>query len=232
MSAISLVGASALALRERTLQRVIRQLVAFAAGALLGGAFLHMLPEAAESLGGTAFSLAVLGFTVFFGLEQLVHWHRCRRPRAEGARPFALLILIGDALHNFVGGVAFASALRLDPWLGLTTWVAEAAHEVPQELGDFGVLLHGGFARARALAWNLAASATFVLGAVVTWLLPVGFDLAALLAFAAGNFIYLGASDLVPEVAARGGPGETAAHFAWFCAGLGLLWGLRFAIGP
>ena len=152
MSAIALVGAVTLVLRERTLERILLPLVAFAAGSLLGGAFFHMLPVAlaADMRDVTVYALILSGFATFFGLEQFLHWHHCHRAQATCKKPLTYLILIGDGLHNFLGGLAVAGTFLIDIRLGVVTWLAAAAHEVPQELGDFGVLVHGGWERRQA----------------------------------------------------------------------------------
>ncbi|HPV77786.1 MAG TPA: ZIP family metal transporter, partial [Gemmatimonadaceae bacterium] len=145
MSAIALVGVVTTVLPAERLQRVLLPLVAFAAGTLLGGAFLHMLPAAIASGAPSddVFLWTLAGFAVFFGLEQFLHWRHSHRPVADGdKRPLTYLVLIADGLHNFLGGLAVAAAFIADIRLGIGAWLAAAAHEVPQELGDFAVLVH------------------------------------------------------------------------------------------
>lgn len=231
MSALALVGSVTLLLGERTLERLLLPLVAFAAGSLLGGAFFHMLPGAIEERGFdvSLFVWLLAGFSVFLMLEQFLHWHHCHRKVAECRDPLTYLILIGDGLHNFMGGLAVAGAFLIDTRLGIFTWIAAAAHEVPQELGDFGVLVHGGWPRLPALFLNLASGLTFLLGALLTYAASFRMDVTFLLAFAAGNFVYIAASDLVPEVNKDRGWRRNVVHAASFVAGLGLLYGLRLA---
>ncbi|HZM00487.1 MAG TPA: ZIP family metal transporter [Planctomycetota bacterium] len=232
MSAIALVGSVTLLFAEATLRRALLPLVAFAAGSLLGGAFFHMLPAAAAGLGpGAAVPAWTLaGFAAFFALEQFLHWHHCHRAASECKQPLTYLVLLGDGLHNFLGGLAVGGSFLIDVRLGLTTWLAAAAHEVPQELGDFGVLVHGGWSRRRALWLNLLSGLSFLVGGLVAWLLSFQLDVAWLIPFAAGNFIYIAASDLVPEVNRHYGWTTNLAHFAAFVAGMALLW-LIAAIG-
>jgi zinc and cadmium transporter len=149
MSAIALVGSVTLVLSESTLQRIILPLVAFAAGSLIGGAFFHMIPAGLAEYGNNTnfFLWLVAGFSTFFALEQLLHWHHCHRASASCKQPLTYLILIGDGLHNFIGGLAIAGTFLIDIRLGLMAWLAAAAHEIPQELGDFGVLIHGGWSK-------------------------------------------------------------------------------------
>jgi len=233
MSAIALVGSATLLLRPATLDRIVTPLVAFAAGSLLGGAFFHMLPAAAASGAqdlAEVFLWTMLGFTLFFALEQFLHWHHCHRASADCKKPLTYLILLGDGLHNFLGGLGVAGVFLIDIRLGLTAWLAAAAHEVPQELGDFGVLIHGGWRRGRALLFNFLSGATFLLGALVTYAASQTIDVGFLVPFAAGNFLYIGASDLVPEVNKHRSVPTSVVHFVAFAAGLALLWLLRGAL--
>jgi zinc and cadmium transporter len=233
MSAISLVGAVTFLLDETTQRRLVRPLVAFAAGSLLGGAIAHMIPEATARGGGSTPYVSVLaGFALFLAIEQFLHWHHCHRETADCRPPLGYLILVGDGLHNLLGGLAVGAAFVADVRVGLTIWLAAAAHEVPQELGDFGVLVHGGWTRTRALVFNLLSSATFLLGGVVAWAASARFDTAWLLGFAAGNFLYIGASDLVPEVNRHRELGAGALHFLAFTAGAGLLVALKVLLHP
>jgi zinc and cadmium transporter len=179
MSLVALVGAVSTLLPEALLERLVRPLVGLAAGSLLGGACLHMLPESMNALGnGLDVHMAFVGgFTSFFVLEQFVHWHHCHRSRhdvvihrgGDGRRPVGTLILLADGLHNFIGGLAVGGAFVVDVEIGIITWLVAAAHEVPQELGDFGVLVHSGWRRSSALAWNFCSALTFLVGACVAY---------------------------------------------------------------
>jgi zinc and cadmium transporter len=234
MSALALVGGLALFLREATVRRLLLPLVALAAGSLLGGAFFHMLPAAL--VGGldvlATFAWAAAGFVVFFALEQFLHWHHCHRATASCRQPLTYLVLIGDGLHNLLGGIAVAGTFLTDVRLGITTWIAAAMHEVPQELGDFGVLVHGGWSKRRALLFNFLSALTFLLGSLLAYAVSLEVDVSFLVAFAAGNFLSIGAADLVPEVNRTHAPRDAALHFACFVLGLGLLLVLRAVAGP
>ena len=173
----------------------------------------------------------VAGFTVFFLLEQLLHWHHCHRASSDCKQPLTYLILIGDGLHNFLGGLAIAGTFLIDIRLGITSWLAAAAHEVPQELGDFGVLVHGGWSKRRALLFNVLSGLTFLLGGLVTYGLSSQMDVSWLIPFAAGNFLYIGASDLVPEVNKHHDPKLNAVHLLAFVSGLVLLLFAKIVIG-
>jgi zinc and cadmium transporter len=232
MSAIAMVGSATLVLSERTLQRLLLPLVAFAAGSLLGGAFFHMLPVGlgAGMSDTTVYGLVLSGFGVFFALEQFLHWHHCHRADIPCKKPLTYLILIGDGLHNFLGGLAVASTFLIDIRLGITTWLAAAAHEVPQELGDFGVLVHGGWEKRRALIYNMLSALTFLAGGLIAYAASFRLDLTFLVPFAAGNFVYIGAADLIPEVKAHAEPRANAVHFTAFAVGVVLMLVVKIAL--
>ena len=222
MSGIALVGGVTLFLTDRTLQKITLPLVAFAAGSLLGGAFFYMIPASIEAMGNTIvpFCWLLAGFTTFFALEQLLHWHHCHRAGASCRKPLTYLILVGDSLHNFIGGLAVAGTFLVDLRLGVMTWLAAVAHEIPQELGDFGVLIHGGWSKSGALAFNVLSALTFLLGGLVAYTLSFNLDISFLVPFAAGNFIYIGATDLVPEVNKHACLKNNLIHFAAFLSGV------------
>ncbi|MFO7547475.1 MAG: ZIP family metal transporter [Acidimicrobiia bacterium] len=203
MSSIALVGSITLFLPERTLGRLIMPLVAFAAGSLLGGALFHMLPGSVEVLGNrlAVYVWLTAGFVTFFLLEQYLQWHHCHRTVSRHG-PLGYLILLADGAHNFIGGLAVAGAFIVDLRLGLVTWLVAAAHEVPQELGDFGILVHSGWSPHRALLFNLLSALTFLLGGLIAYAMSGAVEVAFLVPFAAGNFIYIAAADLLPQLTA------------------------------
>jgi zinc and cadmium transporter len=224
MSLLALSGSLTLLLSERTFKQLVLPLVALAAGSLVGGALFHLLPQAVASLGNR---LAVYGWLAaglfgFFLLEQYLHWHHCHRPLGAH-RPLGYLILVADALHNLIGGLAIGAAFVTDLRLGVVTWLVAAAHEVPQELGDFGILVHSGWRRRSALAYNLASASTVLVGAVAAYALAGQVQVAVLLAFAAGNFLYIALADLVPELTTSPAPHDKAIHTLGFALGLVLL---------
>jgi zinc and cadmium transporter len=233
MSLLSLVGITTLALSEKNLHRILLPLVALSAGSLLGGALFHMIPESVEKIGeGLSVYIYVAGgFAFFLLLEQLLHWHHCHREETHCKKPQTYLILVGDGIHNFIGGIAVAGTFLIDIRLGISTWLAAAAHEVPQELGDFGVLVHGGWSRKKALFWNFLSALTFLLGGLLTYMLSFSDWIYYLIPFAAGNFIYIGASDLIPEVNKHESFSRNILHFCCFCIGILVLLGLRILFG-
>jgi len=233
MTAIALVGAVTLVLPERVFRRWLVPLVAFAAGSLLGGAFLHMIPAAVATYGGhiEMWLWVLAGFVAFFLLERFLHWHHCQRADTSCRQPMTVLILIGDGLHNLIGGLAVVGAFVTDIKLGIAAWLAAAAHEIPQELGDFGVLVHGGWSKKRALLFNVLSASTFAVGGLIAYLASRSLEVAFLLPFAAGNFIYIAASDLVPEVGKHDHDLESAlVSTLSMAAGIALLYILRITL--
>lgn len=224
MSALALVGGLVVLIPEQRFRRLVLPMVALAAGALLGGAMFHMIPESLSALGNrlSVFVWIVAGLFSFHVLEQFLHWHHCHRTVSEH-RPLGYLILAADGLHNLIGGVAVGSAFVLDVRLGLVTWLVAAAHEIPQELGDFGILVHSGWSPRRALAYNLVSALTFPLGGLLAYALAGQVEVAYLVPFAAGNFLYIAVADLLPEL--RGSPSlrEKLVHTLTFALGLAML---------
>ncbi|MCO8128829.1 ZIP family metal transporter [Acidimicrobiia bacterium EGI L10123] len=224
MSALALTGSLTLVLPAETFKKLVLPLVALAAGSLLGGALFHMLPESVEALGNdlTVWAWVAGGLFSFFVLEQLLHWHHCHRP-VTAHRPLGYMILVADGLHNLIGGLAVGSAFVLDHRVGIVTWLVAAAHEVPQELGDFGILVHSGWDRRRALLFNVLSALTFLAGGLIAYGVSGRLDVAFLVPFAAGNFIYIAATDLLPEITTSPTAGEKAVLTAGFATGLLLL---------
>lgn len=225
MSALALVGSAALLIPERLFSRIVLPLVALAAGALLGGAMFHMLPEAIALSDDTrsVFAWCVAGIVSFHVLEQFLHWHHCHRPVSQH-RPLGYLILVADGLHNLIGGLAVGSAFVVDIRLGIVTWLVAAAHEIPQELGDFGILVHSGWSTSRALFYNVVSALTFLVGALLAYAFAGRIDVAVLVPFAAGNFIYIALADLLPEIATTSVTRDKLFYITTFIAGTLLLW--------
>jgi zinc and cadmium transporter len=230
MTVLALSGSLTLVLPERIFNQVVLPLVALAAGSLIGGALFHMLPESIGKLGNTlsVYVWLAAGIAAFLILEQYLHWHHCHRP-VSAHRPVGYLILIADALHNLIGGLAIGAAFVTDIRLGLITWLIAAAHEVPQEMGDFGILIHSGWTRPRALVWNVVSASTVLLGALAAYGVSSRLDIAVLIPFAAGNFIYIALADLVPELTTKPAAHDKTIHTVGFAAGLALLLSVALA---
>ena len=232
MSLIAWVGLIVLYCNEKLLKKIILPLVAFSAGALLAGAFLHMIPEAIAKVGPSIrlFLWLLFGFTLFFLLEQFIYWHHCHKTVSEHKKPVTYLILIADGIHNFIGGLAIASAFLVNIEVGIVTWLVCAAHEVPQELGDFGILIHGGWNKTKALLFNFFSALTIVLGGLVAYFMAAKIDVTFLLPFAAGNFIYIACSDLIPEIKHSGSLKHNLIHFISFVIGIILILAVRLLL--
>ena len=205
VSAISLIGIVTISIKEEKLAKILLYLVGFSAGGLLGGAFIHLLPEAVEEFGfGVNVSVSVLaGIIIFFIMEKAVHWRHCHIPTSEKhPHPFAYMNLVGDSIHNFIDGLIIGAGYIASLPIGIVTTFAVILHEIPQEIGDFGVLLHGGFSRGKALFFNFLTALTAVAGTIVAIAASysVGNLTAFLVPFAAGGFIYIASSDLIPEL--------------------------------
>jgi zinc and cadmium transporter len=205
VSAISLIGIVTISVKEEKLAKILLYLVAFSAGGLLGGAFIHLLPEAVAASGFTlAVSLSILaGMITFFVVEKAVHWRHCHVPTSEKhPHPFAYMNLVGDSIHNFIDGLIIGAAYLASFPLGIATTLLVILHEIPQEIGDFGVLVHGGFSRKRALYVNFLTALTAVAGTVIALAAgAISQSMTILLVpFAAGGFIYVASSDLIPEL--------------------------------
>lgn len=205
VSLVSFSGAFALALNEKTLKKILVYLVSFSAGALLGDAFFHLLPETVESFGfGVEVSLFVLlGILFSFIVETFIHWRHCHIPVSkEHVHAFAYMNLIGDGIHNLIDGLIIGASYLVSIPLGIATTVAVVFHEIPQEMGDFAVLLQGGFAKEKALFFNFLTSLSSLLGLGLAFLLAQSIEgiTLFLIPFAAGGFIYIACSDLIPEI--------------------------------
>ncbi len=233
MSGIALTGGVTLILSKSTLDRLLLPLVAFAAGSLIGGALFHMIPASLSRMpSSVALVWVAAGFVTFFAIEQFLHWHHCHRASTQCKKPLTYLILVGDGIHNFIGGLSIASVLLVDVRLGIAAWIAAAAHEIPQELGDFAVLVHGGWNKRKALLFNVLSGSTFLVGGLVAYAASFRIDVGWLVPYAAGNFLYIGASDLVPEVNKAHSFAANVVHFATFAAGLGFLLLIALMGGP
>ena len=205
ISAISLVGVLFLWLKNQKLSKILLYLVSFSVGGLFGDAFIHLVPETIEEIGfGTSASLLILfGILSSFMVEKFLQWRHCHIPTSsEHPHSFAYMNLFGDAVHNLIDGLIVGGSYLASIPIGISTTLAVIFHEIPQEIGDFGVLIHGGFNKTKALRFNFLTALTAVLGAVIALVLGSTLEGFApfLIPFAAGNFIYIAGSDLIPEL--------------------------------
>lgn len=205
VSCISFVGIALFAVSEILIRRLLLYIVSLAAGVLLGEVFLHILPEISGEHGMSAESTMgiLIGILASFVIEKIIHWHHCHvLPSSEHHHPVGMLALIGDGIHNLVDGALIAGSFLVTPELGIATTIAIALHEIPQEISDYALLLYSGYTRKSALLWNFCSGLTAVIGAVLV-LLGRGSHpnlSTMLMAFAAGNFLYIAGADLIPEL--------------------------------
>jgi len=233
VSLISFIGILTLALPKDKINRITLFFVSLSAGTLLGGAFLHLMPEVIEKNGsGLAVWLWLLaGVITFFSLEKIICWRHCHVPTSsDHPHPLGIMNLIGDALHNFLDGIVIAGAFLVSVPLGLTTSLAVIIHEIPQEIADFGVLIHAGFSRKKALLFNFLIALTSLLGAAFS--LFIGAKLenfsAYIIPFTAGGFIYIASSDLIPELKKENQPLKSFFYLIFIILGIGIMLGLKF----
>lgn len=222
VSVISLVGALTIWLNKKIFDKILILIVGFAAGTLIGGAFLHLLPEAMEhAKSEQVFLYALIGFTLFFVMERYFHWRHCHEGVCD-IHAFTYLNLFGDGIHNFVDGLVIAASFVTDFRLGVVTTFAVIFHEVPQEMGDFAILLYGGFTRTRALFFNFLCSLAAIFGAITGYALSniIGNVSIFLISFTAGGFIYIAASDLIPELHRQKSPRRANIALLTFIFGL------------
>lgn len=198
----SLVGVFTLSIKPKVLQGWLLSFVGLSAGTMLGAALFHLLPEAlAELPANTVFLLVAIAFVLFFIFERVLHWRHCHEENCD-QHNFGWMNLLGDGLHNFIDGLVIGAAFASSTQLGVITTLAILSHEIPQEIGDFGVLLHAGWPIKKALVANLLVALTSVIGAIIGAVLGSQSALFSvyLTPIAAGGFIYIAASDLIPEI--------------------------------
>jgi len=205
VSLVSFIGIFTLSIREDLLRKYIFLFISLAVGALLGDAFIHLIPEAFENFTNATLAsiLIITGVLIFFILEKFLHWHHHGEDKDEPhIHPVGKLVLFSDGVHNFIDGIIIGVSFIVSIPVGIATTVAVILHEIPQEIGDFAVLLHAGYTKSRALWLNFLSALCAVLGVVLTivlgetgrvfteWILPI----------AAGGFIYVAVADLIPEL--------------------------------
>ena len=205
VSSVSLIGVAILSLKEAFLKKYIFIFISLAIGSLLGDAFIHIIPEALENIANPALAglLVIAGILFFFMLENYLHWHHHGEDEREHhIHPVGKLVLFSDGVHNFIDGIIIGVSFIASIPLGIATTLAVILHEIPQELGDFTVLLHSGYSRKRALWLNFISALTAVAGVMVAFMLRGAgeFFVAVILPIAAGGFIYIALADLIPEL--------------------------------
>lgn len=229
VSIMSIIGIFTLFLNEKIFKNILLLLVGLSAGAMMGGAFFHLLPEAVERISGILpFVLVLGGFIIFFLVEKILHWHHCHNGVCS-VHTFGYMNVIGDGIHNFIDGLIVAAAFLVDINLGLVTVLAIALHEIPQEISDFGVLVYSGFGKIKSLVLNYISASTVIIGGLTGYFLGGDTDfIKYILPFAAGGFIYIASSDLLPEIKKEEKMSKFLPSFTLFIIGLLLMYLLLF----
>ncbi len=232
VSLISLIGVLTLSFSNKILKKCLLFLVSFAAGTLLGSVFIHLLPEITENIG---FNLTVAfgilsGILLFFILEKILHWHHCHDQDCKTHnKPLAIINLVGDGFHNFIDGILIAGSYLVSIQLGIATTIAVLFHEIPQEIGDFGILLHSGFSKIKALSYNFLISLTAFLGAILTFFIgPLIENFTYyIIPITAGGFLYIASSDLIPELHKETNPSKSFLYLIGIILGILIMFLLR-----
>ncbi|MDQ5951280.1 MAG: zinc and cadmium transporter [Patescibacteria group bacterium] len=227
----ALAGAFTLALNRKRLQTILLSLVSLSAGTLMGGAFLHLLPESLELFDTEqVFLFTLLAFVGFFLIERVLHWHHCHDSEHE-KHTIGFMNLIGDGVHNFLDGLILAAAYSVDIQVGIATTIAVALHEIPQEISDFGVLLHSGYKVKQALILNFSVALLIVAGGVVGFFMAEMTETISgyLMPIAAGGFIYIAAADLLPEIRQERKLKNSLLHISIFIIGIMMMYFLAHA---
>lgn len=202
VSSISFIGLILLFIRINLIKKITLFLVSFAVGGLLGDAFIHLIPESFESLAdkSTSSLLILLGILLFFILEKVLLWRHCHEVDCRhDSKHIVTLNIVGDGVHNFIDGALIAASFNINYLVGFTTTIAVILHEIPQEIGDFGIMLHHGFSVTKTIFYNFISALTSVLGVSLIYLFNLDFS-SYLIPVTAGGFIYLAATDLIPEL--------------------------------
>ncbi len=226
ISAVSLIGIFALGVNQERLQRILFYLVSFSAGALLGDAFIHLLPEimaGEEAVRSGSYVLA--GIMLFFVLERVLRWHHTHGSHKEEIHSVVYLTIIGDALHNFLDGVAIAASFLVSIPVGIATASAVLFHEIPQEIGQYAILVHGGWSKKKALFYNFLSSLTAIVGALLVLIFAQSFSEAPalLLGIGAASFIYIALSDIIPELQKEPDMRRSFVQLIWMLAGIAVM---------
>lgn len=232
VSCISLIGLFTLSIKENTLKKILLYFVSFSVGGMLGDAFIHLLPESIKFNTELNLSfLILLGIITSFAVEKFVQWRHCHIPTSiKHPHPFAIMNIIGDSVHNFIDGLIIGVSYLTSIQIGIATTLAVMFHEIPQEMGDFSVLIYGGFKRNKALFLNFVTALTAVAGAIISLLIGSYFESLTnfLLPFAIGNFIYIASSDLIPELHKEIKPSKSFVQLLMLLFGIGIMYLLLF----
>jgi zinc and cadmium transporter len=233
VSLISLVGVIIIVLKQSRIKSLLMFLISFSAGAMLGDVFIHLLPELVRKGDFGLFSsmFILLGILLFFILEKILHWRHCHLTATEShTHPLAFMNLVGDAVHNLIDGALIAGSFLLSVPAGIATTIAVILHEIPQEMGDFGVLLHAGMKPGRALVFNFLSALTSVVGACLVLALGVGEGKieSAIIPITIGGFLYIANTDLIPELHKEVAIKKSLIQLISFLVGVGIMFMMLF----
>lgn len=233
VSLISFLGIFTLSIKEKKLRKSLIYLVSFSTGALLGDAFIHLLPSAVKEYGfGLSISLSVIsGIAFSFVVEKFIHWRHCHNVgNGKHIHPFAIVNLYGDSIHNFIDGVIIGAGYLIGIDVGIATTIAVILHEIPQEIGDFAILLHGGFTKGKALFYNFLTALTAIAGLAVSLISGIYINniIAFLVPFSAGSLIYIAGSDLIPEMHKEVAVKKSTIQFVLFLLGIFVMFFLLY----
>ncbi len=240
---LSVSAAALFALNARA--QYLGGLVSYAIGALLGAVFLDILPEAIQRAPSVVAvsAMVLLGILIFFTLEKVLIWRHCHHTNCEAHEPAeheghdhgrsGTMVIVGDTFHNFVDGIIIAAAFLTDVHLGIVTALAIIAHEIPQEVGDFAILLHSGYSKLRAFQMNLISSAATLIGGVLAYFALQGLQsiVPYLLALAASSMIYIAVADLIPGLHKRTELRDTVQQVVLICSGIATIWFVHSLLG-
>jgi zinc and cadmium transporter len=233
ISLVSLIGILTLVIKKKVLNKILFYLVSFAVGALLGDALIHLIPESVENLSAQTASMLVLaGILIFFILEKAIRWHHCHNVecKEEHTHPAGTINLISDSVHNFIDGILIAASFLVDIRLGVTTSLAILLHEIPQEIGDFSILINSGFKIKKAVLFNFLTALFAILGTVLVLVFKSSeaLNINYLLPITAGGFLYIASSDLIPELHKKNQPVESIFQVVFLLIGVFIMYGLKF----
>lgn len=221
ISSVSLLGVITLKWSSEKIKKINFALISLAAGSLIGDSFFHLLPESTEEAGLTPWLALTIGLLAFFILEKIIHWRHCHVPTSDShPHPLGTMNLVGDFIHNFIDGLILANSFLVSPTMGITTAVAIFIHEIPQEISDFGILLHAGYSRIKAIRLNFISSLSAILGALLAIFFQTQWSTQNLLAFTAGGFIYIATADLLPEMQKETTLKKSFIQLLWLSVGL------------
>ena len=227
VSAVSLLGIFIFSKKE-VLHGILFYLVSFAAGTLIGAALLDLLPEVIKDGFTETVSLAIVsGILAFFVLEKFLYWHHHHAGHEHHeVHTFTYLNIVGDGIHNFLDGAVIAISFMTNPALGIATTIAIIAHEIPQEIADFSILIYGGFTKTKALVYNFLTALTSVIGALIAYFFSsfVEGSHKYLAAFAIGGFLYIAGTDLIPEIHKEKNLKKSVIQFSMLGLGIFLIW--------